>query len=74
MDLQRREGKGLQRLLKQWRCATSLWCDQVDAATNGEAEVKLDDGGDARVQGRREEEEEMERQRKERERGPQPYL
>ena len=57
-------------MLKQWRCAASLWCDHVDAAVNDEAEVSLDDGGGARVQGHREEEEEMESQRKERERGP----
>ena len=63
------EGKDLQR-----RCAAYLWCDQVDAAANGEAETKLDDGGGARVQGRRKEEEEMKKQRKEKERGPQPYL
>ena len=56
MDLQRREGKDLQR-----RCAAYLWCDQVDAAANGEAETKLDDGGGARVQGRRKEEEEAKR-------------
>ena len=52
------KGKDLQRLLKQRRYAAALWCNQVDAAANGEAEAKLGDGGGARVQGHRKEEEE----------------
>mgnify|MGYP000898451295 CR=1 FL=1 len=39
----------------------AIWCDQVDAAANGDAEAKLDDGGDARVQGRHKDEEEVRR-------------
>ena len=52
--------------MKQRRYVAVLWFSQVDAAADGEAEVKLDDGGGARVQRRREEEEEMKRQREER--------
>ena len=36
-----------------------LWCEQVDAAADDEAEVRFEDDGGARVRGRREEEEEM---------------
>ena len=36
-----------------------LWCEQVDAAADGEAEARFEDDGGARVRGRREEEEEM---------------
>ena len=47
---------GLQR-----RVVAFLWSNQVDAAANGDAEVKFDDSGGARVQGHREEEEEVRR-------------
>ena len=56
------------------RCAALFWSSQVDAAADDEAGAKLDDGGDARVQGRCEEEEEMKRQRRKKKKGPQPYL
>ena len=42
-----------------------FWYEQVDAAADGEAKARLDDGGGARVQRRHEEEEGMKRQRKE---------
>ena len=51
-------------MLKQRRYAAALWCNQVDAAANGEAEAKLDGG--ARVQRRHEEEEEAKRRREKR--------
>ena len=51
-----------------------LWCDQVDAAADGEAEAKLNDSVGARVQKRHEVEEEMKRQWEEKERDHQPYL
>ena len=38
-------------MLKQRRCATFLWCGQVDAAADGEAEAKLDDSGGLRCSG-----------------------
>ena len=41
----------------------AIWCNQVDAAANRDAEAELSDGGGARVQGRREEEEEAKRRR-----------
>ena len=41
----------------------TFWCDQVDAAAEGDAEAELGDGGGAWVQGRREEEEEAKRRR-----------
>ena len=44
--------------MKQRRYCATLWCNQVDAAANGEAEAKLGDGGGARLQRRRKEEEE----------------
>ena len=44
--------------MKQRRHAAVLWCNQVDAAANGEAEAKLGDGGDTQVQRRRKVEEE----------------
>ena len=40
-----------------------LWCAQVDAAANGDAEAELSDGSDARMQRRREEEEAAKRRR-----------
>ena len=59
-------GKDLLRPRKQRRCVVELWYKQVDAAADGEAEARLDDGGGARVRRRCEEEEEgMKRQRKE---------
>jgi len=53
--------------LKQRRYVATLWCDQVDAAAKGDAEAKLGDGGDAWVQGCREEEEEAKRRREKKE-------
>ena len=53
-----RKGKDIQRLLKQRRYTADLWCNQVDAAANGEAEAKLGNGGGARVQRCHNEEEE----------------
>ena len=52
-------GKDLLRPRKQRRCAAELWNEQVDAAANGAAEARLDDGGGAQLWGRREEEEGM---------------
>ena len=67
------KGKDLQRLLKQRRYAAALWCNQVDAAANGEAEAKFGDGGGAWVQRRRKEEEEV-KEIKGTEKGPWSYL
>ena len=39
--------------------AVELWCEQVDAAADDEAEARFEDDGGARVRDRREEEEEM---------------
>ena len=56
----RKEGvKDLPRPWKQRKGAVELWCEQVDAVANGEAEARFEDDGGARVRGRREEEEEM---------------
>ena len=52
-------GKDLLRPRKQRRCAAGLWYELVDAAADGEAEARLDDGDDAHVQRRRKEEEGM---------------
>ena len=52
-------GKDLLRPRKQRKGAVELWCEQVDAAADGEAEARFEDDGGARVRGRREEEEEM---------------
>ena len=52
-------GKDLLRRRKQRKGAVELWCEQVDAAANGEAEAEFEDDSGARVRGRREEEEEM---------------
>ena len=51
-------GKDLLRPRKQRRCAAGLWYEQVDAAADGEAEARLDDGGGAQVRRCHEEEEE----------------
>ena len=59
MDLERK-GKDLLWPRKQRRCAAELWCEQVDAAADGEAEARFgDDGqrsGAKMSQGRRREE------------------
>ena len=56
----RKEGeKDLLWPWKQRRCAAELWCEQVDAAADGEAEARLDDDSGAQVRRRREEEEGM---------------
>ena len=52
-------GKDLLRPRKQRKGVVELWCEQVDAAADGEAEARFEDDGSARVRGRREEEEEM---------------
>ena len=52
-------GKDLLQPWKQRKGAVELWCEQLDAAANGEAEVEFEDDGGARVLGCREEEEEM---------------
>ena len=52
-------GKDLLRPRKQRKGAVELWCEQVDAAADGEAEARFKDDGSAWVRGRREEEEEM---------------
>ena len=52
-------GKDLLRPRKQRRCAAELWCEQVDAAADGEAEARLGDDGGTQVRRRREEEEGM---------------
>ena len=57
MDLERKGD--LLGLRKQWRCAAELWCEQVDAAADGEGEARLGDDGGAQVRRRREEEEGM---------------
>ena len=44
--------------MKQRRYVAALWCNQVDAAANGEAEAKLGNGDGARLQRCRKEEEE----------------
>ena len=43
------------------KVAAMFWRAHVDAAAMDEAEMKLDDDGGVRAQGRREEEEEMKR-------------
>lgn len=53
--------KNLPRLLERRRSASEIWTNQVDAAANVEAEVKLDSGGRARALGCRKEEDEMKR-------------
>ena len=45
MDLERKGD--LLGLRKQWRCAAELWCEQVDAAADGEGEARLGDDVDA---------------------------
>ena len=52
-------GKDLLRPWKQRKGAVELWCEQVDAVADDEAEAWFEDDGGARVRGRREEEEEM---------------
>ena len=52
-------GKDLLQPRKQRKGAVELWCEQVDAAADDEAEARFEDDGGARVRGRREEEEEM---------------
>ena len=52
-------GKDLLRSRKQRKGAVELWCEQVDAAADDEAEARFEDDGGARVRGCREEEEEM---------------
>ena len=39
------KGRDLQWLLKQRRYAAALWCNQVDAAADGETKATLGDGG-----------------------------
>ena len=62
-------GKDLLQRRKQRKGVVELWCEQVDAAANGEAEAEFEDDGGAWVRGRREEEEEMSGYRKEKKRG-----
>ena len=52
-------GKDSLRPRKQRKGVVELWCEQVDAAANGEAEAEFEDDGGARVRGRRGEEEAM---------------
>ena len=56
----KKEGeKDLLQPRKQRKGAVELWCEQVDAAADDEAEARFEDDGGARVRGRGEEEEEM---------------
>ena len=61
-------------MLKQQRHAAALWCNQVDAAANGEAEAKLGDSGGAQVQRCRKEEEEAKEAKGEKENDLWAYL
>lgn len=55
----RKEGeKDSLRPRKQRKGPVELWCEQVDAAADGEAEARFEDDSGTRVRGRREEEEE----------------
>ena len=58
--------------MKQQRSTAAFWCNQVDAAADGETEEKLDDGGGAQGQRCRKEEEEVKKTKgkKRRTRGP----
>ena len=60
--------------MKQRRYAAVLWCNQVDAAADGETEAKLDDGGGAQGQICRKEEEEVKETKGKKEKGPWSYL
>ena len=60
--------------MKQRRYAAALWCNQVNAAADGETKAKLGDGGGAQVQRCRKEEEEVKETKGEKEKGLWSYL